>query len=165
VRRARHEVLRQRERIDETFARIGLLNNDATEVQADFAKYLCVRVSGYLETSIAVLLTAYVGQQSSPAVARFIASEMARFQNAKRERILRLFGRFNEDWRRDLERYLVDERSDAIATIVANRHRIAHGEDSAITYVRVREHWKTICEVVDHIADLLDPAAAPGGDR
>lgn len=154
---ARREVSRQRERLNDTFGRISSIDEDAAEARADFAKYLCVRVSGYLETSISELLKSYAAQRSGPNIARFIAVELDRFQNAKKDKILGLFGQFNEVWRDDLEGYLVDEKSDAIGTIVANRHRIAHGEDSGLTYVRVKEHWGVVQEVVDHIADLVDP--------
>ena len=70
---------------------------------------------------------------------------------------LDLFGQFNQSWRKDLEHFLVDEKADAIGTIVANRHKIAHGEDSTLTYVRVKEHWEEVQRVVEHIADLVDP--------
>lgn len=157
MRDARREVSRQRGRLNEAFNRISSVSEDDLESRADFAKYLCVRVSGYLETSITELLKAYAGQQSSPTIARYVAADLARFQNARKDKIIALLGQFSETWRADLERYLVDEKSDAIGTIVANRHKIAHGEDSSLTYVRVKEHWAIVQQVVDHIADLLDP--------
>lgn len=154
---ARQEVARQRQRLNETFSRIDCIDADANEARADFAKYLCVRVSGYLETSIGSLLKAFAASQSSQRVAAYIAADLERFQNAKTSRILDLFGQFDVAWREDLETYLVDERSGAVGTIVNNRHKIAHGDDSDITYIRVREHWRQIQRVVDHIADLVDP--------
>lgn len=154
---ARREVSRQRDRLNDAFARISSIEEDATEARADFAKYLCVRVSGYLETSITQLLTSYAAQRSGPDIARYIAEDLARFQNAKKGKILDLFGQFNETWRADLETYLVDEKSDAIGTIVGNRHKIAHGEDSSLTYTRVKENWEVVQRVVNHFADLLDP--------
>jgi len=157
VRGARHEIERQRARLDSAFERIRSISENDTEARADFAKYLCVRVSGYLETSISGLLEAYAAGQSGPAIARYMSAELSRFQNARREKIVDLLGKFDDRWRDDLTAYLVDERADAIGTIVKNRHLIAHGADSTITYTRVKEHWKVIQQIVDHIADLLDP--------
>ncbi len=154
---ARREVLRQRDRLNSTFGRISNIDQDATETRADFAKYLCVRVSGFLETSISALLKAYAVQQSGPKIAHFIAAELDRFQNAKKDKILMLFVQFDATWRADLETYLIDEEAAALGTIVANRHKIAHGEDSTLTYMRVKEHWQVVQRVVDHIADLVDP--------
>lgn len=155
---ARREVLRQRTRLDATFKRISSVNAADAEARADFAKYLCVRVSGYLETSIAGLLRGYASDRASPEIARYIAGELEWFQNAKKGKIIELFGKFDKAWRADLESFLVDEKADAIGTIVGNRHKIAHGEDSTITYTQVRDHWDEVKLVVDHIADLLDPS-------
>lgn len=153
---ARREVQRQRDRLNSAFERIESIDEDALEARADFAKYLCVRVSGFLETSISRILMEYAGVQAGPKVARYISRDLERFQNAKKDKILTLFGQFDDAWRANLETYLVDEKSDAIGTIVANRHKIAHGEDSTLTYVRVKEHWAVVQQVVDHIADLVD---------
>ena len=163
---ARREIARQRARLDDTFTRISSIDEDATEARADFAKYLCVRVSGYLETSICALLKELSVSQSSPRIARYLAADLERLQNARKGKIVDLFGKFDQDWRVALERYLVDERSDAIGTIVSNRHKIAHGADSDLTYVRVREHWLVVQRIVDFLADLVDPPpVAPGDPR
>jgi len=157
VNAARPEISRQRERLSHTFGRITDIHEDATETRADFAKYLCVRVSGYLETSISGLLMAFAANQSSTRVSRYVGADLKRFQNASTGKILELFGRFDEAWRDDLKAYLADEKSDAIGTIIANRHKIAHGEDSDLTYVRVRAHWEIVQRIVEHFADLVDP--------
>lgn len=121
-------------------------------------------MSGYLETSICELLKEFAASQSSARIARYIAADLERFQNARKGKIVDLFGKFDQDWRIALEAYLVDEKSDAIGTIVCNRHKIAHGADSDLTYVRVREHWLVVQRIVVFMADLVDPpAAAPGG--
>lgn len=155
----RREIARQRQRLDDTFFRIASIDENDAEARADFAKYLCVRVSGYLETAVSRLLMAYAATQASPTVARYVSADLVRFQNARKYRLIELFGRFSESWRAELEAYLVDERADAIGTIVANRHKIAHGEDSNLTYVRVLGHWETVKKIVDDIADLVDPPA------
>jgi hypothetical protein len=51
----------------------------------------------------------------------------------------------------------VDEREAAIGSVVSERHRIAHGDDSSMSFVRVSDYRKPIYEVVDHLADLVDP--------
>lgn len=157
---ARREIARQRDRLDDTFTRIGSIDEDATEARADFAKYLCVRVSGYLESAICLLLKEFAGSQSSPRIARYVIADLERFQNAKKGKILDLFAKFDPDWREALKAYLVDEKSDAIGTIVSNRHKIAHGADSDLTYVRVREHWLVVQRIIDFIANLVDPPAS-----
>jgi len=50
------EVWKLKQRLDATFERIDEIDSVAIEVQSDFAKYLCVLVSGFLERSIVELV-------------------------------------------------------------------------------------------------------------
>jgi hypothetical protein len=72
-------------------------------------------------------------------------------------RIIELAGRFDTAWAHDLETFIVDQRAAALGSIVSERHRISHGQNSSISFARVREYRGPIDEVVDHIADLADP--------
>src|ERR687895_2444231 len=50
----------------------------------------------------------------------------------------------------DLEKFLVEQgRKDAIDSIIANRHAIAHGRDSGITVARVVQYLDRCVEVID----------------
>ncbi len=153
----RQEVTRQRFRLDATFVRIASVDGEDLEARADFTKYLCVRVSGYLESSIAELLRVYAVEHGSPEVSNFVAADLRRFQNAKRGKILELFGKFDKHWEENLKIYLVDEKADALGTIVSNRHKIAHGDDSTLSFTVLKRAWEEVKEIVDYIADLIDP--------
>lgn len=84
---------------------------------------------------------------------------LGRFQNPSVGRILALVEKFSEEWRDDLKAFLVDERAAAIGSVVTERNRIAHGEDSDISYIRVERYREQIDIVVDHIANLVDPVS------
>ena len=64
---------------------------------------------------------------------------------------------FDAGWSAALAGFLSDQRADALGSIVRERHRIAHGENSTISFARVSEYRKAIDEIVDFIADLADP--------
>ena len=155
----RREVERLRSRLDAVFSRFTDLDEDKLELRADFARYLCVLVSGFLEKAVSELLYEHTRQRSSPTVSRHVGQRLDRFQNASKGRILDLAGSFDHAWRDDLEAFISDEKAAAVGSIVNERHRIAHGEDSTISYVRVKEYREHIDLVVDHIADLVDPQA------
>jgi hypothetical protein len=97
-------------------------------------------------------------RQSGPRIQRHIGLRLERFQNARKGRILELFETFDPTWKTSLDDFIDDARASAIGTVVTQRHRIAHGEDSTISYVRISEYREKIEEVVSHIADLTDPA-------
>lgn len=152
----RAEVSRLRKRLDATFGRMPAAGMDI-EVQADFAKYLCVLVSGFFENAIVALVLQLVEQRSAPEVTSFIERQLDRWTNPTSEKITNLLGAFSSDWRDDLAAYLVDERKDSINSLVALRHKIAHGESVGTSLSQVKAHYITILDVVGHVADLLDP--------
>ena len=152
----RAEVSRLRKRLDATFARIPSSATDV-ELQSDLAKYLCVLVCGFFENSIVALLLAYVERRSAPEVAVFVSRQLDRWTNPNAEKISTLFGSFNADWRLALEAYLVDERKESINSLVALRHKIAHGESVGTSLSQVKAHYKIIREVIEYLANLTDP--------
>ncbi len=123
----RGEVSRLRKRLDATFARAPAPNADL-ESQADFAKYLCVLVSGFFENALVALLLDYAERRSAPEVVSFVDRQLDRWTSPKAEKIIELFGAFSPDWRDALSNYLVDERKDSINSLVALRHKVAHGD-------------------------------------
>jgi RiboL-PSP-HEPN len=152
----RAEVSRLQKRLNATFARCPGPAIDL-EVQADYAKYLCVLVSGFFENAIVALILDYVDRRSSPEVASFVERQLDRWTNPKPEKIVSLFGAFNAGWRNSLEGYLVDERKDSLNSLVALRHKIAHGESVGTSLSQVKAHYKVVVEVVDFLASLVDP--------
>lgn len=61
----RAEVWRLRQRLDATFKRVNLAPADA-ELQSDFSRYLCVLVSGYVETAVTELILEPVEKTRPP---------------------------------------------------------------------------------------------------
>ena len=153
----RRAIERARSRLSATFKRFDAIADDQLEARADFARYLCVLLSGFLEKAIAELLLQHARRHSGVAIQRYVRISLDRFQNPSVGNIVSLFERFSEEWRDDLKTFLADERAAAIGSVVSERHRIAHGESSDISYVRVARYREQIDIVIDHIADLVDP--------
>ena len=129
------------------------------ELLSDFARYLCILVSGFLEQAVIELVLEYVRTHSQPSIHRHIDQRLRRFTNAKTQRLLELLGSFDSDWRQDLEKFIVDEYKDAVDGIVDLRNTISHGRFAGITFIRVQNYYARIKDVVDHIADLCAPKA------
>ncbi len=145
-----------RSRLDATFKRASGIEEDL-ELLSDFARHLCVLVSGFLEQAVIELTMEHVRRQSSPSIQRYAARRLRRFTNANTQRLLDLLGSFNEDWRRELEGYIVDERKAAVDSVINLRNTISHGGVTDVTMHRVRDYYKQINRVVDHIARLCTP--------
>lgn len=149
--RGRQQVGALRQRIDAAFKRAKLLANADVELQSDFAKYLCVLVSGYFETCVSEITTEHCRARSQVTVSNFTGRELARPQNLKSERLLQLIGSFSQEWRRETEAYIDGERKDALNAVIDLRNKIAHGESVTLTFSRIKDYDDAIEEIVQFL--------------
>ncbi len=159
----RSEVASLKARLNATFARVDRVELDDLELRSDFARYLCVLVCGYLERAVVELLLHYTRTHANAGVTGYVGLRLRTgFQNPSAGRIKETVGAFNPAWADDLEVFIVDERLAAIASVLAQRNRIAHGEWSDITYSWIEGYYAHIQDVIDHLADLILPSGASG---
>ena len=123
------------------------------EALADYAKYLCVLVAGFLERAIEQILHSHAEAQSSPSVSRYVGRTL-RSGNLQTERLLQLVEHFDASWRASLESFLTDEHRAAIGSIYGNRNQIAHGDDVGLSYQQVATYYSRVKEVVRHLEEL-----------
>ena len=145
-------VKQHKQRLDHIFLQVSAFSS-APELKSHWARYLCVLVSGFVETSIQTIFSEYAKKRSSPEVASYVESRLKRFQNPSMQRIINLIGEFNPVWRESFEMATDGEPKDAINSIVANRNNIAHGESVGITYSRIQQYYENAIKVVDLIDD------------
>jgi len=152
----RAQVDREKQRLDNTFKRASGIKEDL-ELSADFARYLCVLVSGFLEQAVIEILFEYTRQRSAESIQRYVGSKLRRFTTANAQNVTDLVGSLDPDWQVDLRAYLVDEHKDAVDSVVNIRHAVAHGRFVGVTMASVNRYYQRVKEVVDHIADLCLP--------
>jgi len=154
----RAEVWRLTKRLDATFIRIDKLTSDL-EIQSDFARFLCILVSGYLEKAITELILEYAREQASPSIQRFVEYRMKNLTNVNAQRLQTLMGSFDPDWEENLEKFIVDEKKAAIDSVISLRNAIAHGEHVGVTYTRISQYYIEIQKIIERVADLCLPLA------
>lgn len=149
-----------RQRLDNLFALFEAFLKDPEvkphwaryhELQSHWAIYLCVLTSGFLEASVREIYGHYASEKAAPNVANFVLDRLEGFQNPKMEKILELTKSFNRGWESDLRVATEGEIKDAVDSIVANRHLIAHGRPVGITYVRIKNYYENAVKVIDLI--------------
>jgi hypothetical protein len=59
-----------------------------------------------------------------------------------------MIGSFDPQWESDVRQKTVDEIKAHIDSLVANRHLIAHGQDTGVTIVRVRDWFESATALV-----------------
>jgi len=152
------EVSRLQKRLENTLKRAPKPTEDS-ELQADFAKYFCVLVSGFFENAIIALVLDVAQKRSAPEVALFVERQLYYWTNPNCEKISQLLGNFSPDWRVATEEYLVDERKAAVNSLIALRHKIAHGESVGTSLAQVKDYYAAVLDVINFITNLLDPGS------
>ncbi len=94
----------------------------------------------------------YAKASANPQVSNYVEAVLRKIQNPKSNKFLETARSFDRSWEENLLTFSeMEGRKDAIDAIMANRHLIAHGKDSGISLVRVKEYLNKSIEVVDYI--------------
>jgi len=141
------EILRYKSQLDELFKKVSTFDSDI-EMQSHWAKYLCVRVSGFLEISVSSIYKNYARDKAHPYVANYVDKQLSRFHNPDMEKILNITRSFNPEWAEEIRLATEGEIKDAIVSIVANRHKVAHGDNANVTYVTIKKYYENAYKLI-----------------
>lgn len=141
------EAVRYQQRLDHLFKKISAFPDDI-ELQSHWARYLCILVSGFIETSVQAIYSQYAREKAAPNIANYVTRRLERFTNPNMEDILTLSGMFNKEWRNQLENATEGELKAAVDSIVANRNLIAHGADVGISFGTIKSYYQSVVKVI-----------------
>ena len=150
------DVVSFEHRLDSLFERIIDLGDDL-ELQANWAKYLCVLVSGYLEVSVKSVFREYAKNKSDPRVFNNVNRNLKFFPNPKMDAILKTTASFDPVWAQKLEKFSEGEVKDSVDSIVANRNLIAHGGNVGISYIRIKNYYNNSRKLIDFMSVNFSP--------
>jgi hypothetical protein len=121
-------------------------------------RYLCVRVSGFLEQALLAATRSLCEARSSRECLRFGLSWLERAPNPRADEILKLVNRFDSSWSQELELLLAeDERRTRINSLLGIRNDIAHGKNQGVSSVQAWEYYRLAVEIVEWILDRFEP--------
>ncbi len=149
------EVVRYEKRLKNLFEQANNLPDDPL-ILAHWARYLCILSSGYLETAIRATYSEYARKQSSPNVAGYVENRLKNFRSAKMSRIIELTRMFNPDWADQLKRDTEGELANSVDSIVDNRHSLAHGKDTGVSLVNLKNWHRNATKVITLIEKLCN---------
>lgn len=146
------ELTRQIQRLNNLFDKTQNIIEGDIEIQSHWAKYLCVLSAGFLENVLFEIYGDFCKRTASEHVASFASKSLSKIQNPKTYRFIEVASSFKKAWGEDLAVFIEESgRKEAINSIIANRHLIAHGKNSNITVVRLKEYLEKAIEVVNFI--------------
>ena len=142
----------QLQKINDLFNKVEAACGNDIEMRSHWAKYICVRVAGFLENVVAEIYGEFVIGASSAPVASYALKVLAKVQNPRKDKFIEIAGFFKKSWGIELEIFIEsDGAGAAINAIMTHRHKIAHGEDSDISIVKIRDYFDEALRVVDFI--------------
>ncbi len=152
------ELSRQLQRLAGLIDKTSMACNGDLELQSHWAKYLCVLCAGFLENALTETYSEYARVSANEAVSGYVSRQLDRIQNPNIQKILSTTYQFKKAWGDTLDEYISqDGRKEAIEAIMKNRHKIAHGEDSGITILRIKEYLPKIVQVVEFMELQCSP--------
>jgi hypothetical protein len=146
------EVHRHKRRLDALFKKVE--NIDDIEMRAEWAKYLCVLTSGYIEQSVRTILSDFADDRAHDFVSNYVSRQLDYFNNPKAGRIEEVARGFNPQWADHIRDAVEGEIKEALNSIVANRHQIAHGRDVDLSFVRMKNFYDQAIRAVDILDDI-----------
>ena len=137
-----------------------------TSLQSDLAQHLCVLLSGHVEAVVEDILADYALARGDARLQAAVRRLTDRFQNPRPTTLLDLLSGFDLEWHNRLEAYFAEDpaRADALRSVIDNKNKIAHGDDSNVSYYKLRNDWyKRVVEILDFVEDLcLASRSSPG---
>lgn len=124
------------------------------DLQVELAKYLCILTSGYLEARAKEMVHKYLQNKANPEISNYVLSTIVKdFRNPGKDRILKLVGSFSGEKRKAIEERIDPELFDSATSVVSIRNNIAHGRDSGITYLTIKDYFNRASKLMNQIED------------
>lgn len=155
------KIIQHKQRLDSLFTVASSIQD--MRMQGEWARYLCVLVSGYLENSIRIILTSYISRNSSLKIQRFNDQLISNLTNCKHGKIVKVLEQFDIVWSSDYiskiesRGRIQNEIKDSIDSLVQNRHDIAHGKSVGIGYVNVKKYFEKVQIALEIIDEIITP--------
>ena len=123
------------------------------ELQGHWAKYVCVLAAGFLENALGEVYIPMVGSSASPAVSNFTQKVLNKIQNPKANKFYETANSFKKDWGDEVEKLFQTDPAvkEAIDSIIRIRHLIAHGKNTSVSIVKVKEYLESAVRVIELI--------------
>ena len=120
------------------------------ELQAKMAKFLCVRVSGYIEVFIKERITNFIEDRKSHKVIKsYIQAAVKNITNLNNKKMVELLKSFSSDWAEHYENNVTEEMKSSLGSVYSLRNNIAHGGNDSLSLLVLKDHYFNIEQLLD----------------
>ena len=119
------------------------------------AQIMTIWTCAYLEHTFRTRVLEYSSQGSDEATANYVRNQIQRVRNPSVMKMCEVLGRFNAGWKERFRENAGEPMLDSITSIVQQRNRIAHGEQTDITVRQIYAHFLHVRTLGEVLATVL----------
>lgn len=153
--------IRYRQRISSLMSKAPVATDgigSELEIQAHWAKYTCVLISGFIEQAVKEIVLEHASVTSSGRIRKYIEGTWPNSRNMRCDAIHEILDHLDNAWSVRFDDWIKeDERKKEINEIISWRNSIAHGKESNtnnVTLGAVSKKFSVACELVDFLEAL-----------
>lgn len=149
---------RERDKVQRVLELTKELQIDNAELLGHWGRYACLLSAGYFEVALRLIIQKRLEQKAAPEIQRFVQQSLEGIQNPKAERFSKIIRSFSIEWGDKLDQFFTDNNDvkEAIDSLMANRHLIAHGKSCSISVGRVASYFKSADRAIEYLDLLLN---------
>jgi hypothetical protein len=144
------KLVQQKNEMDSLFGQISVFAGDPY-VKSLLTYYLCVRVSGFVENCVRIILADYSTPRTQDHVRTFVEVKLDRFPNPTFDQICKAIADFNDQWNRDFKTRIPAPVRASLRSINVNRNQIAHGGTSTITIGQLQKYYQDAIFLIEEL--------------
>jgi len=149
----RWKLEQQETKLDKLFDLVQRVEDD--EEQALLAKFLCVRTSGFVESTCRNLINEFTNGTSPIQIRSYVNRETKYITNLRYDRVVALLNSFDSQWKSSFESQVTEEHRTALNSIVSNRNNISHGENDSISFLLMKDYYERVKEIVEILKKII----------
>jgi hypothetical protein len=142
-------LLKEKRQIDDLFSHINAFTGDPYD-KSLLTFYLCIRVSGFIENCVRIILSEYSIPRSRDQVITFIGNKLKKFPNPTYGAMVMIAKEFDDKWSKGFKGLTTRQHQSSIESININRNQIAHGGTSSITIGDLYKYYQDVVEVIEN---------------
>lgn len=149
--------------LDKLFQDVSGLD-DSDVNKAHLTRYLCVRISGYLEVVVRYLIADLCDGTSPTPISNYVQTRSKYITNLSFKKICELLHEFSSEWHEEFAKSITDEQKSSLNSVVSNRNNISHGNSDNTSFHEMKKYYLHIKEVVIILKKIIRKQSG-GGNR
>ncbi len=140
------------------------LNNDFKiveeqegELQAMLARFLCIRIGGYIEVFIKDRIRHFVdNRRSHKVISEYVSNTIRDITNLNNKKIYTILSSFSNDWADYYKENVTEDMKQSLGSIYDVRNNIAHGGNDSLSLRDIKRHFNNIEEALNIIDKAIN---------